>query len=63
MIAVTFIKIITVLVFMVLIGFSIAKAIQSQSWVGILLAVISLSAGVYFLYLLAKANEEQEEAA
>lgn len=52
-----------ILSFMVLVGYSLAKAIQTQSVMGILLSVISLGAGVYFLYLLAKIKQEQEEAA
>jgi positive regulator of sigma E activity len=52
-----------ILSFMVLVGYSLAKAIQTQSVMGILLSVISLGAGVYFLYLLAKVKQEQEEAA
>lgn len=49
--------------FMVLVGYSLAKAIQFKSMIGILLALISLGAGVYFLYLLVKIRQEQEEAA
>jgi cellobiose-specific phosphotransferase system component IIC len=51
------------LVFMVLVGYSLAKAIQTQSVMGVLLSVVSLSAGVYFLYLVAKIKREQEETA
>jgi hypothetical protein len=47
--------------FMVLVGYSLAKAIQSQSVTGFILAIVSLSAGVYFLHLLAKAKQEQEQ--
>ena len=46
--------------FMVLIGFSLAKAIYHKSFMGITLAFISLGAAVYFLYILAKAKEELE---
>ena len=48
--------------FMVLVGFCLAKAIYSRSVTGVLLALTSLGAGVYFLYLLAKAKQEMEEA-
>jgi general stress protein CsbA len=51
-----------VLAFMVLVGFSLAKGIQSRSTMGIILAITSMFAGVYFMYLLAKAKHEQEEA-
>ncbi|HRF20421.1 MAG TPA: hypothetical protein PK977_19715, partial [Chitinophagaceae bacterium] len=51
--------------FMVLVGFCLAKAIYHQSFMGIVLALVSLGAGVYFLYLVvkAKAELEAEEAA
>jgi hypothetical protein len=44
--------------FMVLVGFCLAKAIYHKSVMGIILAIVSLSAGVYFLYIVAKAKEE-----
>jgi hypothetical protein len=46
--------------FMVLVGFCLAKAIYSHSVTGLILALTSLGAGVYFLYLLAKAKQEME---
>ncbi len=46
--------------FMVLVGFCLAKAIYHQSVMGIILALVSLGAGVYFLYILAKAKQEME---
>jgi disulfide bond formation protein DsbB len=49
---------IIILGYMVLVGFSLAKSIQSGSKLGFLLALLSLGAGIYFLYLLVKANEE-----
>lgn len=49
---------IIILGFMVLVGFSIAKAIYHQSVMGIILALTSLGAGIYFLYLLAKVRED-----
>ena len=45
---------------MVLVGFSLAKSIQLGSVVGFILALVSLSAGIYFLYILAKAQQEVE---
>jgi hypothetical protein len=51
-----------IIAFMMLVGFCFAKAINSGSVVGIILACISLGAGVYFLYILAKAKQEMEEA-
>lgn len=49
-----------ILGFMVLVGFSIAKSIQSGSPMGFILALVSLSAGVYFVYLLKQAKEKEE---
>ena len=46
--------------FMVLIGFSLDKAISSGSFMGILLALVSLGAGIYFLYIHARAKREME---
>ncbi len=46
--------------FMVLVGYCLAKAIYHGSVMGIILALVSLSAGIYFLYILAKAKEEME---
>ena len=61
----TFFNRFIILGFMVLVGYSLAKSIYSQSLMGIILALTSFAAGIYFLYLLAKAKEEsrQEEAA
>jgi len=49
-----------ILVFMVLVGFCLARSIYYQSVTGAILAVISLGSGLYFLNLLAKANSESE---
>ncbi len=49
---------IIIISFMVLIGFSLAKAIYHGSFMGIVLALVALGAAVYFLYIIAKANEE-----
>ena len=51
---------IIILSFMALVGFCLAKAIYYSSVMGIILALVSLLAGVYFLYILAKAKEELE---
>ncbi|MDZ4794013.1 MAG: hypothetical protein SGI83_07015 [Bacteroidota bacterium] len=51
---------IIIISFMVLIGFSLAKAIYHKSFMGIALALVSLGAALYFLYVLAKAKEEME---
>lgn len=56
----TFLNRLIILGFMVLVGFSLAKSIQANSMMGLILALISLGSGIYFLYLLAKAKEEAE---
>jgi Na+/H+ antiporter NhaD/arsenite permease-like protein len=53
---------IIILGFMVLVGFALAMAIYYKSFMGIALALVSLGAAVYFLYILAKAKKELEEA-
>ena len=50
-----------ILGFMILVGFCLARGIYYQSLMGIVLAVVSLCAGVYFLYLLARARQDMEE--
>lgn len=61
----TLINRLIILGYMVLVGFSLAKSIQSGSILGFVLALISLGAGIYFLHLLVKAHEEanKEESA
>ena len=59
----TLINRLVIIAFMVLVGFSLAKGIQTRSTMGIILALTSLLAATYFMYLLAKAKEEREEAA
>jgi len=49
---------IIILGFMAWVGFALAMAIYYKSFMGITLAIISLGAGVYFLYILAKAKQE-----
>jgi len=56
----TFLNRLIILGFMGLVGFCLAKAISTGSVMGIILALVSLGASVYFLYLLAKAKEELE---
>ena len=46
--------------FMVLVGFCLAKAIYHKSIMGIVLALVSLGAALYFLYIVVKAKEEME---
>ena len=49
-----------ILAFMFLVGISIAFSIQTRSVLGLILALTSLGAGVYFLHLLARVNQEAE---
>lgn len=51
---------IIVIAFMVLIGFCLAKAIYHKSFMGITLAIVSLGAAMFFLYILVKARQEME---
>ena len=60
MISKTFLNRFIILGFMALVGFCLAKAIYSGSVMGIILALVSLGAGVYFLYLVVKAKQEME---
>lgn len=50
-----------ILGFMVMVGYSIAKSIQAGSPLGLVLAIVSLCAGIYFLYLLAQAKKQAEQ--
>lgn len=54
----TIINRIIILGFMGLIGFCLARSIYFGSVMGIILALVSLVASIWFLYLLAKAREE-----
>lgn len=56
----TFFNRLIILGFMALVGFCLAKAIYSGSVLGIILALVSLGAGIYFLYIVAKAKQEME---
>ncbi|MGC4038096.1 MAG: hypothetical protein QM764_19195 [Chitinophagaceae bacterium] len=49
-----------ILVFFVLIGYCLAYSIALRSGIGTFLALVSLSAGIVFLYLLAKRQQEIE---
>lgn len=48
--------------FLVLVGFALARAIYHSSLMGILLAFVSLCAVIYFLWLVARAGREMENA-
>jgi hypothetical protein len=56
-------KIITrlvILAFFVLVGYCLATSIAVKSGIGVVLAIISLGAGISFLYLLGKQQPETE---
>jgi hypothetical protein len=57
----TFLNRLIILGFMALVGYCLAYSIQSKSVMGFILALAALSAGIYFLHLLAKAKEESEK--
>ncbi len=56
----TFINNFIIFDFLVLVGYSLAKSIQYKSFIGILLALTSLGACIYFLYLLVTARQKTE---
>jgi hypothetical protein len=49
-----------ILAFFVLIGYCLATSIAVRSVLGIILAAISMGAGIVFLYLLAGQQQENE---
>lgn len=49
--------------FLVLVGFALAMGIYYKSFLGITLALLSLGASVYFLYIVAQARREMQERA
>ena len=59
----TFFNRVIVLGFLVLVGFGLARSIQYKSMLGVILALISLGAAIYFFYLLAKAQQEAKAEA
>ena len=60
MISKTFLNRLIILGFMGIIGFCLARAIYVGSVMGIILALISLGASIWFLYTLVKAKEEMK---
>lgn len=59
----TFLNRLIILGFMSLIGFCLARAIYVGSIMGIILALVSLGASIWFLYTLVKAKEEMKKEA
>lgn len=56
----TFLNRLIIFSFLVLVGYWLAKAVYHKSVLGILLALVSLGAGIYFLYILANAKREMD---
>ena len=56
----TFINVVIIFVFVVLVGYSVAQSLKYESFIGFILAMTSLGAAIYFIYLLAKAKQETE---
>lgn len=54
----TFLNRVIILGFLVLVGFGLARSLQYKSMLGVVLALISLGAAIYFFYLLATAQQE-----
>ena len=55
-----FINVVIIFVFVVLVGYSVAQSLKYESFIGFILAMTSLGAAIYFIYLLAKAKQETE---
>jgi hypothetical protein len=54
------VRLVTIL-FIVGIGYALAKAFYYGSFLGIVLAVISLAAAIYIMYILAEAKKEMQK--
>ncbi len=54
---------IIIFTFLVLTGLALAMGIYYKSFMGILLALVSIGAVVYFIYIAAQAKREMMEAA
>ena len=54
------INVIIVFVFVALVGYSVAQSLKYESFIGFILALTSLGAAIYFIYLLTKARQETE---
>jgi hypothetical protein len=56
----TFISRLLIFGFLIGIGFCLARSVQYKSMLGVILALVSLGATIYFLYLLKMAQQEAE---
>ena len=56
----TLINVAVIFVFVALVGYSVAQSLKYESFIGFILALTSLGAAIYFIYLLAKAKQESE---
>jgi positive regulator of sigma E activity len=53
---------IIIISFMILVGVCLAQSVNNQNTLGVILAFVSLCAGIYFIHLFNKAKAEIEEA-
>ena len=60
MLARTFLNRFIILAFLILVGWCLARGIYYRSVIGIILALTSLGAAIYCLYLVGKLKEEQQ---
>ncbi len=51
----------SIFLFMILVGVSMAANIQAKNTVGLILSFVSLAAGVYVIHLLQKLRESSEQ--
>ena len=49
-----------IFVFVALVGYSVAQSLKYESFVGFMLAMTSLGAAIYFIYLLTGPKQESE---
>ena len=47
--------------FMIIIGYALARAFYYGSFLGIVLALVSLGAAIYFFYIVAEIRKEMEK--
>jgi uncharacterized membrane protein (DUF373 family) len=54
------INVAVIFIFVALVGYSVAQSLKYESFMGFVLALTSLGAAIYFIYLLTKAKQETE---
>jgi uncharacterized membrane protein len=58
----TLINAAVIFVFVTLVGYSVAQSLKYESFIGFILALTSLGAAIYFIYLMAKAKHAREDS-